>query len=76
MAFDPDDIGDAKSREEARNYAEKFERKKSDDPVMMAFTQRWVPSGSRHMDLGDLISIILGIVFMLAAWGGHIFGYY
>jgi hypothetical protein len=73
MAVDPNDLGDAKSREEARNYGETFERKKSDHPEI-AYLPRWVPTGNRRMSLGDLIAITLGILFLLTIWGMHLFG--
>jgi hypothetical protein len=76
MSYEPDDLGDAKSRAEARNYGETFERRKSDEPLTGAFMHRWIPTGARRASIGDLVSIMLGIAFVLAIFGGHILGYY
>jgi hypothetical protein len=73
MTLDSDDLGDAKSREEARNYRETFERKKSDHPEI-AYLRRWIPTGSRRISLGELIATTLGILFLLTIWGMHLFG--
>jgi hypothetical protein len=73
MTLDADDLGDAKSRAEARNYGQTFERKKSDHPEI-AYLRRWVPTGSRRMSLGDLIAVTLGILFLVTICGMHFFG--
>ena len=74
MAFDPDELGDAKSREENRNYREISERTKSHSPVT-AYFHRWVPTGNRQMSLGDLIVIIVGVAILLMVLGMHLFGF-
>ncbi len=73
MTRDSDDLGDAKSREEARNYPETFEES---NLGMGRPAPRRIPTGSRRMSLGDLIAIMLGIAFLLVIWGAHLLGYY
>jgi hypothetical protein len=73
MALDPDDLGDAKSRDENRNYREAFGRKGSDNAVS-AYLHRWVPTGNRQMSLGDLILIMVGLAIILAVVGMRLFG--
>ena len=71
---DPDDLGDAKSRAETRDYGERFERRKSDNPDI-AYLRRWVPTGNRRMSLGDLIVMIVGVAILLIVLGMHLFGF-
>ena len=73
MALDPDDVGDAQSRADARNYPETFERSNlgTGRPA-----PRRIPTGSRRMSLGDFIAIMLGIAFLLVVWSAHLLGYY
>ena len=74
MTLDPDDLGDAKSREENRNYREMFERRNSDNPVS-AYLHRWIPTGNRRMSLGDLIVTIVGVAILLMVLGMRLFGF-
>jgi len=73
MALDPDDLGDAKSREDNRNYREAFGRKNSDAGVS-AYLHRWVPTGNRQGSLGDLIVIVAGLAILLGVVGMRLFG--
>ena len=45
MPVDPDDLGDAASREETRNCRALSERRKSDHPEV-AYLPRWIPTGN------------------------------
>jgi len=73
MALDPDDLGDANSRAESRNFRDLSERRKSDHPEM-AYLPRWIPTGNWRMSLGDLIVAIIGIGILLIVTVMHLFG--
>ena len=77
MNNDPDDLGDAKSREEDRTSRATFERKRTGlaSPEIV-FSHRWVPLGNRRISMGDLILMLVGAAILLAVLGMHILGYY
>jgi hypothetical protein len=74
MTLDPDDFGDAKSREEDRRYREMSDRAKSDSSVA-AYFHKWIPTGNRRMSVGDLIVIIVGAAILLTPVCMHLFGF-
>ncbi|SHK31795.1 hypothetical protein SAMN02745194_04684 [Roseomonas rosea] len=73
MASDPDDLGDARSREENRKYRGMAERTKSAHPLY-AYAPRWVPTGNWRMTGFDLLVVVCGIALILMVLGMRLFG--
>lgn len=73
MASDPDDLGDARSREENRRYRGKAERLKSADPLY-AYAPRWIPTGNWRLSGFDLLVIVVGAALILMILGMRLFG--
>ena len=73
MASDPDDLGDARSREENRSYRAVAERLKSADPLY-AYVPRWIPTGNWRMNGLDLLVVACGAAIILMVLGMRLFG--
>ena len=73
MASGPDDLGDARSREENRAFREMAGRTKSSDPVF-AYAPRWVPTGHWRMSGFDIVIVVFGIALILMVLGMRLFG--
>jgi uncharacterized membrane protein len=65
MADEPHDLSDARSRDEARTYREKFTRGASSQSEF-AYIPRWIPTPSRTMTRWDLFMTCLGAVILVA----------
>jgi hypothetical protein len=73
MLLDPEDLGDARSREANRGFRELAERRKSSDPAY-AYAPRWVPTGNWHMSLLDLLVVAAGIAIIAMVVGMRLLG--
>ena len=73
MVSDPNDLNDARSREENRKFRDMAERTKSGNPVY-AYAPRWVPTGNWRMSIFDLIILVFGIALVLMILGMRLFG--
>ena len=67
MQTGPDDLGDANSREDARNYRETFTRQSASG--IGFYIERWIPSPSRSGDFWDLFMTWLGAVILIGCLG-------
>lgn len=75
MASDPEDLGDARSREENRNARGMFDRGKADNPLIGAYMPRWVPTPNWRMSIFDLILYAFGIGIVLIVLGMWLLGF-
>ncbi|MBL6458825.1 hypothetical protein JMJ55_26185 [Belnapia sp. T6] len=73
MVREPNDLGDARSRNENRKFRGMAERTKSGDPVF-AYAPRWVPTGNWRMSGFDVLIIAFGVVLILMVLGMRLFG--
>lgn len=73
MARESDDLGDARSRDENRNFRGMSERTKSSDPAF-AYAPRWVPTGNWRMSGFDVLIIALGVALILMVLGMRLLG--
>jgi hypothetical protein len=73
MAREPDDLGDARSRDDNRKVRAVGERTKAENPEY-AYLPRWVPTGNWRMSWFDLIVIICGVAILLMVLGMRLFG--
>lgn len=75
MASEPEDLGDALSREEIRHARDRFDRGKTENPLTGAYMPRWVPTPNWHMSIFDLILYAFGIGIILMVIAMWLLGY-
>lgn len=73
MGQDPEDLGDARSRDANRRFRGLAERGKSANPDF-AYMPRWVPTGNWRMSGFDLVIVIFGVAIILMVVGMKVFG--
>ena len=57
------DLGDARSREEARTFRDRIDRGRAAQPEY-AYAPRWIPYASRMMTRWDIFMVRLGAVLL------------
>lgn len=75
MASEPEDLVDARRREENRCARDKFDRDKADNPLVGAYMPRWVPTPNWRMSVFDLILYAFGIGIILMVLGMWLLGF-
>jgi hypothetical protein len=75
MTQEPEDFGDARSREEKLHARERFDRSKTDNPLVGAYMPRWVPTPNWRMSVFDVILYAFGIGIILVVIGMGLLGY-
>ena len=75
MTKEPEQLGDARSREENLHARDRFDRGKADNPLIGAYMPRWVPTPNWRMSVFDLILYAFGIGIILLVLGLWLLGY-
>jgi hypothetical protein len=74
MTTEPEDLGDARSRQENRGARSSFDRSKADNPLIGAYVPRWVPTPNWRLSIFDLILYAIGIGIILMVLGMWLLG--
>ena len=73
MAYEPDDLGDARSRDENRQFRGMAGRAKSGE-AGFTYLARWVPMGNWRLTGFDIVIMVFGVALILMVLGMRLFG--